>query len=307
MLIAVQLPDAASLERTREVTERMNKVFRKFRRTGRSRTGSSSAGSRCWTAPTPRTGRPRSPPGATGRSGRRRNTQQDALVKATADRVRPDAGRVHHRHRAAGRSRGSGSPAGSRCRSRTARASGWTALQERAHGDHGRQAEEAAARFDPTTFTSTFRAGVPQVYLNIDRVKAEQMGVKLDDVFAALQANLGSVYVNDFNKFDRTYQVRVQADARFRGRPEPARPAGGRRTATAARVPLGTLLDPGDADRPAVGHPVQPVPGGGDQRRRPPGRQFRRRPQGDGGRGRRRRCRRRWATMDRRSRSRRSG
>ena len=39
------------------------------------------------------------------------------------------------------------------------------------------------------------------------------MGVKLDDVFRTLQANLGSVYVNDFNKFGRTYQVRVQADA----------------------------------------------------------------------------------------------
>ena len=58
-----------------------------------------------------------------------------------------------------------------------------------------------------------FRAGVPQIYLNIDRVKAEQMGVKMDDVFRTLQANLGSVYVNDFNKFGRTYQVRVQADA----------------------------------------------------------------------------------------------
>ena len=39
------------------------------------------------------------------------------------------------------------------------------------------------------------------------------MGVKLDDIFRTLQANLGSVYVNDFNKFGRTYQVRVQADA----------------------------------------------------------------------------------------------
>jgi HAE1 family hydrophobic/amphiphilic exporter-1 len=65
----------------------------------------------------------------------------------------------------------------------------------------------------------------------------------MDDVFAALQANLGSVYVNDFNKFDRTYQVRVQADARFRGDPgllsrlEVRNRDGG-------RVPLGTLLTP---------------------------------------------------------------
>ena len=64
---------------------------------------------------------------------------------------------------------------------------------------------------------SLFRAGVPQVYLNIDREKAEMMGVKVSDIFSTLQANLGSVYVNDFNMFSRTYQVRVQAAASFRG------------------------------------------------------------------------------------------
>ena len=97
--------------------------------------------------------------------------------------------------------------------------------------------------FNPQRFTSTFRAGVPQIYLNIDRVKAEQMGVKLDDVFAALQANLGSIYVNDFNKFDRTFQVRVQADAQFRADPSLV----GRlevRNRDGGRVPLGTLLTP---------------------------------------------------------------
>ena len=67
---------------------------------------------------------------------------------------------------------------------------------------------------------------MPQVYLNIDREKAEKMGVKVNDIFSTLQANLGSVYVNDFNKFGRTYQVRVQADAPFRGDTERHPPAG---------------------------------------------------------------------------------
>jgi multidrug efflux pump len=61
-----------------------------------------------------------------------------------------------------------------------------------------------------------FRAGTPQLYVDIDRTKVRTMGVALTDVFDALQAYLGSYYVNDFNRFGRTWQVNVQADARFR-------------------------------------------------------------------------------------------
>jgi multidrug efflux pump len=61
-----------------------------------------------------------------------------------------------------------------------------------------------------------FRARAPQIYVDIDRTKAKTMGVPLTDVFDALQAYLGSYYVNDFNRFGRTWQVNVQADARFR-------------------------------------------------------------------------------------------
>ncbi|MGH8752668.1 MAG: efflux RND transporter permease subunit, partial [Burkholderiales bacterium] len=64
-------------------------------------------------------------------------------------------------------------------------------------------------------FTS-FRANVPQIYLDIDRIKAKSMQVPVSDVFSTLQIYLGSLYVNDFNLFGRTYQVRVQADAPFR-------------------------------------------------------------------------------------------
>jgi multidrug efflux pump len=61
-----------------------------------------------------------------------------------------------------------------------------------------------------------FRARTPQLYVDIDRTKAKTMGVALTDVFDALQALLGSYYVNDFNRFGRTWQVNVQADAPFR-------------------------------------------------------------------------------------------
>ncbi|CAN5897862.1 multidrug efflux RND transporter permease subunit [soil metagenome] len=64
--------------------------------------------------------------------------------------------------------------------------------------------------------TTSFRSGVPQLRADIDREKVRRLGLTLEDVFATLQAAFGSVYVNDFNKFGRTYQVRVQADGRFR-------------------------------------------------------------------------------------------
>lgn len=63
---------------------------------------------------------------------------------------------------------------------------------------------------------STFRPGVPQVYLDIDRERAIKMDVPLSLVFETLQTALGSAYVNDFNRFGRTFQVNTQAEAEFR-------------------------------------------------------------------------------------------
>ncbi len=63
---------------------------------------------------------------------------------------------------------------------------------------------------------STYAADTPQVYLDIDRDKAQVLGVKISDIFSALQATLGSFYVNDFNVFGRTWQVNVQAETSFR-------------------------------------------------------------------------------------------
>jgi multidrug efflux pump len=61
---------------------------------------------------------------------------------------------------------------------------------------------------------------VPQLFADVDRVKAKQLGVPLAEIYQTLQINLGSLYVNDFNQFGRTYQVRVQADAPFRSQRE---------------------------------------------------------------------------------------
>ncbi|MGA2891239.1 MAG: multidrug efflux RND transporter permease subunit [Xanthobacteraceae bacterium] len=67
---------------------------------------------------------------------------------------------------------------------------------------------------------STYAADTPQIYLDIDRDKAQVLGVKISDIFNALQSTLGSYYVNDFNVFGRTWQVNVQAETDFRDRTE---------------------------------------------------------------------------------------
>src|SRR5882762_1019464 len=89
---------------------------------------------------------------------------------------------------------------------------------------------------------SSFQVNVPQLYADIDRTKARQLGVAVTDVFETMQIYLGSLYVNDFNKFGRTYSVRVQADAKYRARADDV----GQlkvRSASGEMVPLSALLN----------------------------------------------------------------
>jgi HAE1 family hydrophobic/amphiphilic exporter-1 len=86
----------------------------------------------------------------------------------------------------------------------------------------------------------TFRADVPRVRLEVDRPKAKALGVPVSDIFATLQTQLGSLYVNDFNKFGRVYRVMLQADTPYRDKVNDI----GRlhvRSADGAMVPLRTL------------------------------------------------------------------
>ncbi|RPE31346.1 gold/copper resistance efflux pump [Acinetobacter sp. BIGb0102] len=67
---------------------------------------------------------------------------------------------------------------------------------------------------------ASFQSNAPQIEVEIDRVKAKSQGIVLTDIFETLQINLGSLYVNDFNRFGRTYRVVAQADSPFRMQPE---------------------------------------------------------------------------------------
>ena len=89
--------------------------------------------------------------------------------------------------------------------------------------------------------TTTFSAQSPQIFLDIDRVKAQSLGLTMDNVFGTLQAYLGSSYVNLFTKFDQSFQVYVQADAPYRRDLDDIQNLYARNSQN-NMVPLGTLL-----------------------------------------------------------------
>jgi multidrug efflux pump len=77
---------------------------------------------------------------------------------------------------------------------------------------------KASAQKELVGLFTSYQINVPQLYADIDRTKARQLSVPVPSVFETMQIYLGSLYVNDFNKFGRTYSVRVQADAKYRAR-----------------------------------------------------------------------------------------
>ncbi|HEY7311438.1 MAG TPA: efflux RND transporter permease subunit [Gemmataceae bacterium] len=93
------------------------------------------------------------------------------------------------------------------------------------------------------------RAHTPWLYLDIDRTKCLALGVPLDEVFNALQVYLGSYYVNNFNEFGRTWQVNVQADERFRAKVQQIRQLQVRNN-QGQMVLLGTLMSVRDTSGP---------------------------------------------------------
>jgi multidrug efflux pump len=83
--------------------------------------------------------------------------------------------------------------------------------------------QEATATTGLTGVSTSFRADTPWLELEVSRHDAKKLGVSMSEVFVALQVYVGSFYVNDFNRFGRTWQVNVQADARFRMKPDDVR------------------------------------------------------------------------------------
>ncbi len=109
----------------------------------------------------------------------------------------------------------------------------------------------AAGNASPVTtrLNQNFRASVPQLYAEVDREKVKVLGIPLQSVFNTLQANLGSAYVNDFNLFGRTWKVMVQADQQYRTRAEDIQQLEVRDDA-GNMIPLGTLISVRDTVGP---------------------------------------------------------
>ena len=99
-----------------------------------------------------------------------------------------------------------------------------------------------AQRAELTPAQTFFRPTVPQLRVDVDREKAIALGVPINEVFGALQAQMGSLYVNDFNKAGRTYRVTMQADAAYRSKPEDLGRLYVRSATSGQMVPLKALI-----------------------------------------------------------------
>ena len=138
-------------------------------------------------------------------------------------------------------------PAASSCRSRTSGTPGSAPCKGPCRP---RPTKASASRASPALF-STFSVTQPQIFVEIDREKAKAQAVSLDDVNNTLQSYLGSYYVNDFTFQNRNWQVNIQADPKYRMRVEDI----GRlevRNAKGDRVPLATLIHVKDTSGPAI-------------------------------------------------------
>jgi multidrug efflux pump len=123
-------------------------------------------------------------------------------------------------------------------------------LQIEDRGDHGQEALNAVTQDivgrawqNPalTSVFSNYKINVPQLQADIDRDKIKQLGLNVGDVFQTMQIYLGSLYVNDFNRFGRTYQVIVQGDEEFRNHAEDVSQLK-TRNADGEMVPLGSVV-----------------------------------------------------------------
>ncbi len=103
------------------------------------------------------------------------------------------------------------------------------------------QARQQKELFPLATY-STYQNSVPQLYTDVDRVKAKRQGIPLSNIFGTLQTYLGSSYVNDFNKFGRTFRVYAQAEAQYRAHPEDVANLK-TRNASGEMVPIGAVAN----------------------------------------------------------------
>ena len=237
-----QLPDGASLDRTEDVIRRMSEIIA-LKTAGRRARGRSSRACRSTASPTA------SNAGIVfvtlkdfdeAQDGKALSGRCNRGVPSTSSTARSrDAFIVPCSRRR--RCWVSARLGGFKLQLEDRGALGYAALERRhvkaVHGKGKRSRLNSAGTF------SSYQVNVPQLYADIDRVKAKQLGVPVDGRFQH-DADLSrqSLYVNDFNKFGRTYQVRVQADAPFRAHAEDMGLLKVRNATSGEMVPLSALM-----------------------------------------------------------------
>jgi multidrug efflux pump len=258
LLVAAQLPDSASLERTREVTEHMDRIAHDTK--GVKHTLCIAGQSFLFNAN-----------GSNFASmfvilddfHHRRGA--DLYADAIADKLRfrlfQEIQEAQIGVFGAPPVDGLGNAGGFKMMIEDRQAAGLDALE----GQTENLVEKGNAQPGLVGLFSMFRADTPQLYVDVDRTKCKSLGVALSDVFDTLQIYLGGYYVNDFNQFGRTWQVNVQADSPFRVRPDDVKQLKVR-SAAGKMVPLGALVSIRDATGPLLinrynSHTAAPING----------------------------------------------
>lgn len=237
LIVAAQLPEGASLSRTDEVTKRISQIALE---TPGIRNAVAFAGFSGAT----RTNAPNAAACFTALEDAKERAKKGLLVGKIQQDLQRRLGAIEEAQipvLAPPPVRGIGNSGGVKMYLQDRGGAGYAALGETAAEVIGQTLQQAGPQSGLAFAFSFFTANTPQLYADIDRVKAQQLDVPMSNVFETLQVYLGSLYVNDFNYLGRTYRVTAQAEPQFRDEASDVLQLK-TRSASGAVVPLGTLL-----------------------------------------------------------------
>ena len=242
LIVASQLPPGASLQRTDEVMRKATEIVQSTPGVSHSVVIVGFSGATFTNAPNagamfvvldPFDERAKDPAKATANIQRQLFQKLGALQEAFMIVVQPPP------------VSGIGNAAGFRMMIEDRLGAGPQALQGAVYAMMGRAAQTQGLQ----QVYSLFETATPQLFLDIDRTKAQLLGINIGEVFSALQVYVGSAYVNDFNLFGRTFRVQVQADAAHRLEPKDVLALRVRNSAGDS-VPLGSFTTVNDISGP---------------------------------------------------------
>lgn len=237
LIVAAQLPEGASLSRTDEVIKRISQIALETPGIGHAVGFAGFSGAT-------RTNAPNSAACFTALENAKERAKKGLLIGKIQQDLQRRLGAIKEAQipvLAPPPVRGIGNSGGVKMYLQDRGGAGYAALGETAAEVIGKTLQQAGPQSGLAFAFSFFTAKTPQLYADIDRVKAQQLDVPMSSVFETLQVYLGSLYVNDFNYLGRTYRVTAQAEPEFRDEASDILQLK-TRSASGAIVPLGTLV-----------------------------------------------------------------